>query len=324
MVEISVLVRREQASRALFLSLVFCGEPAASQDSQNAEQSSTHSEVRISGRRLMAFSPGRRDIGCEDQSTLVAIAVLIAGDSGRGIAIAELAAAFVVAGVGAELCAVQGFEETAAADLASDGSERVLCGGRAGRGVLRGTRDAGAGAAVGVANEDAAGFVYRDVVKVEQIAARIAAAAVPDAAALDGIGGRGVDGGPNAAGVIGQGNVEMPDAEEVRGLCVTGGLRAEEGEGGAVVVAGHHLGELGVLYAEGCAGVFGFRPVESPVRGCGDFGVPVGIYVAEIKGVVRAGGDGRIAAGADALGIGNRAYRPTQPVVGGNSNPGAA
>src|SRR5258708_9425807 len=89
MAAISVLVRREQASRALLLSFAFCGEPAASQDSQNAEQSITHNAVRISGRRLMAFSPGRRDIGCEDQSTLVAIAVRVAGDSPGGVGIAE-------------------------------------------------------------------------------------------------------------------------------------------------------------------------------------------------------------------------------------------
>src|SRR5258708_20138257 len=90
MAAISVVLRREQASRALLLSFAFCGEPAASQDSQKAEQSITHNEVRISGRRLM-FSPGRRDIGCGDQSTLVAIAVLIAGDSGGGVALPPLA-----------------------------------------------------------------------------------------------------------------------------------------------------------------------------------------------------------------------------------------
>src|SRR5260221_5077396 len=99
MAAISVLVRREQASRALLLSFAFCGEPAASHDSQNAEQSITHNAVRISGRRLMALSPGRRDIGCEDQSTLVAIAVRVAGDSRGGGALTKLGAAKVVAGV---------------------------------------------------------------------------------------------------------------------------------------------------------------------------------------------------------------------------------
>src|SRR5258708_37773087 len=64
--------------------------------------------------------------------------------------------------------------------------------------------------------------------------------------------------------------------------------------------------------------------VKSAVGGCGDFGVPVGIYVAEINGVVRARRDGRIAAGADALGIGNRAYRPTETVVGGDGDADAA
>src|SRR5258708_26662445 len=64
--------------------------------------------------------------------------------------------------------------------------------------------------------------------------------------------------------------------------------------------------------------------MQAGVRGCRDFGVPVGIYVAEINGVVRAGGNGRIAAGADALGIGNRAHRPTKTVVGGDGNADAA
>src|SRR5260221_14397831 len=250
----------------LLLSFAFCGEPAASQDSQKAEQSITHNEVRISGRRLM-FSPGRRDIGCGDQSTLVAIAVLIAGDSGGGVAIAELAAANVVAGVGAELRAVENFEETASANLARDGGEGVLRGGGAGCGVLRGVGDAGAGTAVGVANEDAAGFVHRDVVEVEQIAARIAAAAVPYAATLHGIGGRGVNSGPNAAGVVGEGDAEMPDAGEVGGMRVAGGLRAQESEGGAGAVAAHYLGEPRVPSAEGSPGVFGFRPVQSAIGG---------------------------------------------------------
>src|SRR5258706_13315275 len=106
MAAISVLVRREQASRALLLSFAFCGEPAASQDSQNAEQSITHNAVRISGRRLMAFSPGRRDIGCEDQSTLVAIAVRVAGDSRGGGAKAGLGAATGVQRVGAPVSAL--------------------------------------------------------------------------------------------------------------------------------------------------------------------------------------------------------------------------
>src|SRR5260221_11816595 len=116
MAAISVLVRREQASRALLLSFAFCGEPAASQDSQKAEQSITHNEVRISGRRLM-FSTGRRDIGCGDQSTLLPIAVLIPGEYGGGVATDDLAAALARARVGAEFPAVQTLEEAAAADM---------------------------------------------------------------------------------------------------------------------------------------------------------------------------------------------------------------
>src|SRR5258708_30523165 len=103
MAAISVLVRREQASRALLLSFVFCGEPAASHDSQNAEQSITHNAVRISGRRLMAVSPGRRDIVCEDQSILEEIGVLEVGSSRSARAPAAHAAADVHGGVRRDL-----------------------------------------------------------------------------------------------------------------------------------------------------------------------------------------------------------------------------
>src|SRR6202048_696117 len=192
---------------------MFFGEPAASQESQNAEHSSTQSEVSISGRRLMSFPLGRRKRSIAYQaSTLVAIAVLVAGDSGGRVTVAELAAAYVVTGVGAELRAIQGFEETAAANLAGNGRKGVLSGGGSSGRILRGIGDARTGAAVSVANEDAAGLVHRDVVEVEQIPARIAAPAVPDATALYGIGRRGVDGGPSAAGVVGECDVKMPDA----------------------------------------------------------------------------------------------------------------
>src|ERR1700730_13901105 len=166
---------------------MFFGDPAASQESQNAEHSSTQSEVSISGRRLIAFPLGRRKRSIAYQaSTLVAIAVLVAADSGRRVTVAELATAYIVAGVGAELRAIQGFEETAAANLAGNGGKGVLSGGGSSGRILRGIGNARTGAAISVANEDAAGFVHGDVVDVEQIAARIAAAAIPDATALYG------------------------------------------------------------------------------------------------------------------------------------------
>src|SRR4029077_10549309 len=106
---------------------------------------------------------------------------------------------------------------------------------------------------VRIADQNAASGVDCDVVEIEQIAARIAAAAIPDAAALDGIGGSSVDGRPGAAGIISKRNVEMPDAEEFGGLRIARVLRGEKGEGAAFIVASHDFGEFSVLHAEGRA-----------------------------------------------------------------------
>src|SRR6267378_1559526 len=113
------------------------------------------------------------------------------------------------------LRAIQCFEQAAAADLTGDCRQCVLCSCRARGGVLRGVSDARTGAAVCIANQDATGFIYRDVVKVEQIAARIAAATVPNATALHRVRRRSVDGGPSPPGVVRKGYVQVPDTEEV-------------------------------------------------------------------------------------------------------------
>ncbi len=143
------------------------------------------------------------------------VAVGIAAHASGGIAVALLASTNVVAGAGAELRAVEGFEETTAPDLARNGSESILCCGGTGGGVLRGVGDAGTGAAIRIANQNAACIIDRDVVEIEKIAARIAAAAIPDAAALHRIRRRCIDRRPGSTGVISEGDIEVPYAEKV-------------------------------------------------------------------------------------------------------------
>jgi hypothetical protein len=89
-------------------------------------------------------------------------------------------------------------------------------------------------AAVGVGDEHATLRVDRGVVEVEQVAARVRAAAVPDATALDGVAGRRVDRGPGLAAVVRRGDVEVPDAPEGGRLLTARARRAKEREGGPV------------------------------------------------------------------------------------------
>src|SRR5579859_391522 len=105
-------------------------------------------------------------------------------DPACSITEAEFPAAFIIAAAGAELRAVKSGKQPSAAGLAGYGRERVLRRCRAGRGVLSWIGYARAGAAIGIADQHAAKLVDRNIVKVEQVAARIAAAAVPDAAPL--------------------------------------------------------------------------------------------------------------------------------------------
>src|SRR5260370_29204291 len=67
---------------------------------------------------------------------IVVVAVGIAAHASGGIAVALLASTNVVAGAGAELRAVEGFEETTAPDLARNGSESILWRGGNRGGVL--------------------------------------------------------------------------------------------------------------------------------------------------------------------------------------------
>src|SRR5207237_5384365 len=102
-------------------------------------------------------------------------------------------------------------------------------------------------AAVGIADQHAADLVDGDVVEVEQVTAGIAAAAIPDAAALHWIRRCDVRSHPRLAGVVGRRDVEVPDAVEAARLVISGGGSAQEGERSAVVVAGDDLCELGIL-----------------------------------------------------------------------------
>jgi hypothetical protein len=105
-------------------------------------------------------------------------------DPACGITEAEFPATLIIAAASAELRAVESGKQAAPAGLAGYSCQRVLRGYRACCGVLAWIGYARAGAAIGIAHQHAAKLVDRDVIKVEQVAARIAAAAIPDAAAL--------------------------------------------------------------------------------------------------------------------------------------------
>ena len=105
-------------------------------------------------------------------------------DPACSITEAEFPAAFIIAVAGAKLRAVESGKEAAATGLAGNSSQRVLRGYGACCGVLSWIGHARASATIGIANQHAAKLVDRDVIKVEQVAARIAAAAIPDAATL--------------------------------------------------------------------------------------------------------------------------------------------
>src|SRR5258708_16708677 len=144
------------------------------------------------------------------------VAARVSGDSRGGIPKAQFAAALGLAGIGAELRAVKGCEQAATPHLPGDCGERVLRAGGARRGILRGVCHATARATVGVADQHPPKLVHRDVIEVQQITARIAATLVPDAAALNGIRWRRINGSPCPAAVVGEGDTQTPHAEEFR------------------------------------------------------------------------------------------------------------
>src|SRR2546423_9259565 len=129
----------------------------------------------------------------------IRIACWPAGNAAGSIALAELGAAFDRPGFGAELRVIKSRKQAAPSDLTSDGGEGILSARGTIGSILRRIGDAAGGAAVGIADEDASNFVHGYIVEVQQVAARIAAALVPDASTLHGIRGGSVGRGPSVA-----------------------------------------------------------------------------------------------------------------------------
>src|SRR6266849_7409808 len=112
------------------------------------------------------------------------ITVLVAADTACWVAIAKLPATLVVTAPGAKLRAVESGKQSSATYLPCDCGQRILRTCRAGGGVLRGIVHARAGAAIGVAHQYAPKLVHGNVVEVQQVSTWVAAALVPNAAAL--------------------------------------------------------------------------------------------------------------------------------------------
>src|SRR5258708_1661232 len=153
----------------------------------------------------------------------VIVAIRITAHSIRGITEAKFPSALVITAFGAELCTVKSSKQAAASGLASDGSQSVLCRGWTPGCVLCCICNTGSGAAIGVTHQHATEFIYGNIVKVEQVAAGIAAALVPYTTTLHRIRRRGISRGPGAATVVGNGHIEMPYAGEIGGLRVACG-----------------------------------------------------------------------------------------------------
>src|SRR5436309_2722895 len=114
----------------------------------------------------------------------IVVAVRPSAYTGRGISEAEFAASFIITAVRSELRTVKRGEQATTTGLASNRRERVLGRCRTGRGVLCTVGYAGPGAAVGITHQNSSSLIDRDVIEIEQIAAWIAAALVPDAPTL--------------------------------------------------------------------------------------------------------------------------------------------
>src|SRR6266481_1760894 len=252
------------------------------------------------------------------------ITVLVAADTARRITITKLAATFVVAAPGAELRAVERGKQASAAHLPRDGGQRILGTGRAGGGVLRGIVHTRACAAIGVAHEYAPKLVHCDVVEVEQVSTRIAAALVPNAAALHGVGWCRVGGGPGATAVVRERDIQVPDAQEIGRLRVARCWSSQECISRTVVISGDDLGELRILNSERRASVFRLGPMQAAVVRHHDLRVAITVDVTEIDRVVAARRNRRVAAWADAHSIRYRPDNPAQAVVGGNGHAGPA
>src|SRR6267143_265060 len=134
--------------------------------------------------RAVPNSRGRRTCPSSSQPmisvAIMSVAVLVTAETTRGITVAQAAAANDVGGPGSELSAVQDGKQSSATHLPRDCGQRILRAGRASGGVLRGIVHARAGAAIGVAHQYPPKLVHRNVIEVEQVPARVAAALVPN------------------------------------------------------------------------------------------------------------------------------------------------
>src|SRR6267143_5821021 len=218
----------------------------------------------------------------------MSIAVWTAADTACRVTIAKLATTLVVSAPGAELCAVEGGEQSWAAHLPRDRGQRILRTGGSSGGVLRRVVHARAGAAVGIPHQYAPNLVHGDVVEVEQISARVAPALIPNAAALNGVGRCRVRGGPSTTAVVRERDIQMPDAKEIGRLRVASRRSAKKRKSRSIVVSGDDLGELSILDSERSARVLGLRPVQTAVVGDRDFRVPIHVDITEIDRVVAA------------------------------------
>src|SRR5437588_8171853 len=92
------------------------------------------------------------------------------------------------------------------------------------------------------------------------------------------------------------GDIQMPDTFEICGvLRVAAGRRAQEGQGRAIAVAGHHGGEGNVLDSQRRSHVADIGPGSAMIVRDGDHGMSIAAVPAKIHGIVRSYPDGWIA-----------------------------
>src|SRR5207248_3214992 len=154
--------------------------------------------------------------------------------------------------------------------------------------ILRLIRYAGAGTAIGITDQHPPELINSNVIEVEQVAAGIAPALVPDATTLHRVCRSGVGSGPGSAAVVSERDQQVPNTGEISRLSIAGRLCAQESKGGAAVVACNYFGKLGILNSERSTGIFGFRPVNASVVRNRDLRMAIGVHIPQVDGVVGA------------------------------------
>ena len=126
--------------------------------------------------------------------------------------------------------------------------------------------------------------------------------------------GRGVDGGPGLAAVVGGGDEEVPASGEIQRFVVARDVAAEEAAGHAARAARHRLREVGVDHAHGGADVGVVHPGGAVVVARGHVDVMLGalaVHVALVDGVASVDGNRRIGGAArERLAAGDEELRP--------------